>query len=165
MPWFHVARPWVFALLTLAAPNVIASTLWAEVTRSVEAEAQAVFHHVLSPYCPGRLLAVCTSAAADDLRDEIRASLRAGESRSSIETDLYRRFGDEIRAEPPLRGAGLLLWLTPPALLAGSGWWLLRSVRRWSAGHRAIRDTSSTDNLPRFDEALEERLQAELDAL
>jgi cytochrome c-type biogenesis protein CcmH len=135
------------------------------VRRPIETEAQAIFNSVLSPYCPGRLLAVCTSSAADDLRNDIRASLRAGESRSSIETALYRRFGDGIRAEPPMRGAGLMLWLAPPALLAASGWWLLTSVRRWSTRPPTVRDESSSDRLTRFDETLQKRLEAELDSL
>jgi cytochrome c-type biogenesis protein CcmH/NrfF len=131
---------------------------------SVEKEAQAIFRRVLSPYCPGLLLASCTSGAADVLRNEIRASLAQGIPPDAVEAALYRRFGDRIRAEPPMRGVGLLLWLVPLAALTGSGWWLVHTLRRWSP-HEPSSSVARPDPRPTFETALKERLQAELDAL
>jgi cytochrome c-type biogenesis protein CcmH/NrfF len=133
--------------------------------RLVEADAQAIFHRVLSPYCPGLLLSACTSGAAEVLREEVRAALRAGEPRTSVEAALYQRFGDGVRAEPTMRGIGLLLWIAPLVLLAASGWWLLSTVRRWSAAPPHARDGGAAEPPPLFDDALEERLRAELDTL
>jgi cytochrome c-type biogenesis protein CcmH len=102
-----------------------------DVSPSVETRAQGIFRSVMSPYCPGQLLATCPSSAADELRDQIRADLRAGRSASDIESALYRRFGDGVRATPAARGTGLLVWIVPALLfLAGGviyGIWLRRT--------------------------------------
>lgn len=102
----------------------------AQMPADVETEADKLFHHVMSPYCPGKLLAACGSGQADTLRQEVRQELAAGKPASEIEAALYYRFGDSIRSEPKKSGVGLLAWVFPGVVLLGSGAWLVSWLRR-----------------------------------
>jgi cytochrome c-type biogenesis protein CcmH len=124
----------------------------------VETEAQAIFGRVMSPYCPGQLLARCPSPAADALRDAIRRDLRAGRTAEAIEADLYRRFGDGVRAIPPARGTGVIVWATPAVLLAAGGLVYVRWLRRCRPTVTPD-DALATGPLP---DALVDRLEDEL---
>lgn len=120
------------------------------------AEAQAIFTSVMSPYCPGLLLADCPSPAAFELRAEIRRRLDAGESRATIEGDLYRKFGNSIRAVPEPEGWGRVLWLAPALAFAVSLVALMWLVARSRAPHQPQPDDATLP--PESDERLEEEL-------
>lgn len=111
-------------LLTLTlAPPALAQT-------DPNAEANRLFHRVMSPYCPGRVLATCGSGAADALRQEVRRELAAGKLAADVEAALYRRFGDSIRGEPKTSGIGLLAWVLPAVMFALTGRWLVKRMTR-----------------------------------
>jgi cytochrome c-type biogenesis protein CcmH/NrfF len=148
----RAARILAAASLALAAVPVTAQP------RDPAAEAQAIFTSVMSPYCPGLLLADCPSAAAFELRADIRRRLDGGESRAAIEQDLYHRYGDVIRAVPPATGWGTVLRAAPAAALALS----LGALTWWLSRRRAVDETASAGAA---DPAIEERLQQELDEL
>ena len=80
---------------------------------AVDERSRAIFHDFMSPYCPGLLLADCSSRAAATLRTEIREELAAGTPEAEVRTSLERRFGERILAAPPRRGFGLVAWLAP----------------------------------------------------
>lgn len=148
------------------APLVLAFVLAAAVTApalaqtaKVDAQAQQIFTSVMSPYCPGLLLADCPSPAAFDLRREIRARLEKGEAPADIERDLYNRFGDVIRAVPPPAGSGLFLRIVPAVVLALS----LAALVLFLFRSRA-RDQGTPPRAP-ADPAMEERLNQELEDL
>ena len=119
------------------------------------ADAQTIFTSVMSPYCPGRLLADCPSSAAFELRADILRRLESGESVADVERDLYRKFGDSIRAVPPPRGWGRVLSVAPAIALALSGGALL-----WFLARRRGDDEPQG---AAADPAIAERLQDELD--
>jgi cytochrome c-type biogenesis protein CcmH len=102
------------------------------------------------------LLADCPSPAAFDLRADIRKRLDAGESAADIERELYYKYGDAIRAVPPARGWGRVLWVAPAVILvlsfAALAWFLARS-----------RAQPESPPEPNRDAALEDRLNQELD--
>lgn len=127
---------------------------------NVETQALQVFSHVMSPYCPGLLLADCPSPDAFTLRAEVRARLRAGEAPDDIEESLYRKFGDEIRAVPRADGSGLVLWVAPVLAfvvsLVGLAWYLSR---------QGTGTAPTPDHRLATDPALEERLNVELEDL
>ncbi len=97
---------------------------------NVDEAADRLFNHVMSPYCPGKLLATCGSSQADTLRQEIRQDLAAGKPADEIEAGLYYRFGDSIRSEPKTSGVGLVAWVFPAVLLLATGGWLVLWLRR-----------------------------------
>lgn len=119
------------------------------------ADAQEIFNSVMSPYCPGRLLADCPSPAAFELREDVLRRLESGESAADVERDLYRKFGDSIRAVPPAMGWGRVLSLAPAIALALSGVALL-----WFLTHNRADDQPK---VAAADPVMEERLQQELD--
>lgn len=68
---------------------------------------------LMSPFCPGLLLASCPSSAAQALRREILRRLENGESRASIEHDLIVRYGEAILGAPRAGGVGVVAWGLP----------------------------------------------------
>ena len=96
------------AWIGLSAPRV-----------SAEAESwgYALAHELMSPYCPGRTLAACTSDQAAELRQWILLQEAAGASQEEVVAILGERFGDVIRSSPEPEGWGLAAWLLPGAVL------------------------------------------------
>jgi len=148
---------WRHALLTALVLTVGAAGAAAQTPADTNAEADRLFHHVMSPYCPGKLLATCGSGQADLLRQEVRREIAAGKPASEIEAELYYRFGDSIRAEPKKSGAGLVAWVIPVVVLLASGAWLILWLRR--AGQprpdpSVISPTASPELIGRLDDEL-----------
>jgi len=71
---------------------------------------------LMSPFCPGRLLADCTSPDAAVLRNDIGARIAAGETAAAVKADLVRQYGAEILGAPEATGVGWLAWLVPGIL-------------------------------------------------
>lgn len=105
--------------------------------QDVSQQSSVLTHDLMSPFCPGLLLADCKSDGARELRAEIAQRLAAGEAGPAIEADLIARFGPEIRTEPEFRGIGILAWLGP-VLLGVGGFAVMTGALR--------RVTSSRDN-------------------
>lgn len=128
--------------------------------QAIDKTAGEIFNTVMSPFCPGLLLANCPSSQAADLRDRVRARLAAGATKAEVLEELYAEFGDEVLGAPPTSGIGLLAWIVPGAIiLLGAGGivvWLRRSSRR------ARRAAPATAQL---DAAAQARLDAELSGL
>jgi cytochrome c-type biogenesis protein CcmH len=144
-------------ILAAAAIAVVAVSVSAQ-PRDPAAEAQKIFTTVMSPYCPGLLLADCPSPAAFELRAEIRRRLDAGESAAAVERDLYHRYGEVIRAVPPPAGWGGVLWAAPAAALAIS-----LAALVWFLSRRRVDDEAPP--AAAGDPAMDERLREELDEL
>lgn len=149
------------ALRTLLAVAVTGPAVAAQSSKDIDREAKAITHHLMSPFCPGLLLADCPSGYAQELREEVAARVAKGESASSIENDLVTRYGEQIRTEPGLTGIGWLAWLAPPtAALIGLALIVGRTRAATAAGALAAERPA-----PSLDGAMAERLQDELDDL
>jgi cytochrome c-type biogenesis protein CcmH/NrfF len=125
--------------VTLVAAVLLTGVLGSSVAR-VEARqsparqaASDLSRELMSPFCPGKLLADCTSPNAGELREAIADRLTAGESAAAVKADLVRQYGKEILGAPPAEGVGWLAWLVPGLLgLAsafGIGWKVAQAVR------------------------------------
>lgn len=143
-------------LALLAFPGAVGES--AAQPADVDANAHRIFSELMSPYCPGLMLADCPSPDAFALRAEIRARLAAGETPAQVKEDLYARFGESIRATPEPREWGLLLWAAPFVVLAGS----FGGVA-WYLAHR--RPGVEPDSPPAADSELEHQLDDELESL
>lgn len=119
-------------------------------------DAARLTHEIMSPFCPGRTLATCTSPAAAELRTEIETRSAAGESADVIVESLVARFGETIRGLPKAEGIGLFVWAAP----LGIGMLLLLAVLR-SAFTRVA---PPADNMS-VDDATFRRLDDELAAI
>ena len=87
-------------------------------------------HELMSPFCPGRTLAACTSPQAAELRQWILLQEAAGTSREEVIVILEQRFGDTIRSTPEVEGWGLAAWLLPVGVLAAGAILVFFSLRR-----------------------------------
>lgn len=123
---------------------------------------RALIQSLMSPYCPGLLLADCRSEGARQLRAEIEQRMAAGQSADAVLADLVLRFGPEIRTMPTFEGVGLLAWVGPPCVgLAGLGL-VIMAIRASTRRHAASREPAVDDE---EDARLVDRLQDELIAL
>jgi cytochrome c-type biogenesis protein CcmH/NrfF len=129
--------------------------------RASDAAVSTVTHELMSPFCPGLLLADCRSDGARVLRAEIARRIDAGETPDAIESDLVTRFGPEIRTVPEFRGLGILAWIGP--LLAGAGGLTVVVVAIQTA--TAPQPDGNEADGPDGDDALRERIEDELAAL
>lgn len=146
---------WICAFLASAA--AVASPAYADPV--IEAAAQGIFNRVMSPYCPGLLLAACPSPAAEELRNEIRARLKAGESADAIEQAMHAQFGGRTRAAPAFSGVGVVVWTIPIVLFLCGGAVYVAWLRR-------CRDVARDSTPPvSVNGDLEARLDDELSAL
>jgi cytochrome c-type biogenesis protein CcmH/NrfF len=115
--------PRLMLVRSLALPLVLGACLFAchpaDDAESVRArEAHEIARDLMSPFCPGRTLAECSSPDAGAVREEIRESLRQGESPASIRARIQGRFGDYVLGVP----RGRVGWAIPIlALVAGAG--------------------------------------------
>lgn len=96
-----------------------------------EVEARRIEGQVWSPYCPGRLLAECTTQQSHELRDEIETRLGRGEDPDEVVAWLQANYGEEILAQPADDPTGWALWLVPAGLLVAGGGVTVWLIRRW----------------------------------
>ncbi len=81
----------------------------------------ALAHELMSPFCPGRTLAACTSPQAAQLRQEILLMEASGAAREEVIANLVSRFGEVIKPAPKKEGWGLAAhWLPGVAMLGGA---------------------------------------------
>lgn len=124
----------VLFTLTLVAAG--AAALDARQTPARQAAAD-LSRQLMSPFCPGKLLADCTSPNAGELREAIAGRLAAGETVAAVKADLVQRYGKEILGAPPAEGVGWLAWIVPALLglasAAGIGWKVAQAVRSTAA--------------------------------
>ncbi len=76
------------------------SPAYSEVARSADQVSRMtheISQEVLSPYCPGKTLAMCPSGQAGDVRREIQAMASSGMEKEDIKETLIGRFGEEFR--------------------------------------------------------------------
>jgi len=71
------------------------------------------FGEVMSPFCPGRTLAACTSTQAENLRTWILVQEAAGRSREDVHAELLERYGDVILSAPEAKGFGVAAYVIP----------------------------------------------------
>jgi len=87
-------------------------------------------HELMSPYCPGRTLAQCTSPQAGELRQWILMQEAAGASEEEVKANLYARFGDAILSAPRAEGWGLTAYVLPAVFFVAAGGLVLFFLRR-----------------------------------
>jgi len=97
---------------------------------------QHLIQNIRCPTCQNSNIAESNAPLARQLREQIAARIRDGESDSDINRWLQERYGDFIHYDPPLKTQTLALWIAPfAAMLAAAAWWW-RARRRPPAAHR-----------------------------
>jgi len=81
------------------------------------AKQEAQFNHLLSDLrclvCQNQNLADSNAGLANDLREEVYALVKDGQSDEKIIKFLTERYGDFILFNPPVKNITLLLWFGP----------------------------------------------------
>jgi cytochrome c-type biogenesis protein CcmH/NrfF len=144
------------ALIVLGMPPSV-------LAQSPEEQARTITHELMSPYCPGLLLADCQSEGARVLRGEILRRLRDGDSPSAVEEAVVAQFGTHLRTIPSFSGIGIAAWVTP-AVVGVAGLMLVVMVVVRSARRRNPM-APAFEGGPVGDDATGLRIQDELDAL
>lgn len=93
--------------------GVSTATAAGEATAVPEGWAYKLSHDLMSPFCPGRTLAACTSPQAESLRMWMIVQEASGRSREDVEAELLERYGDVLRAAPRATGFGLAVYVFP----------------------------------------------------
>ncbi len=76
-------------------------------------EVNAIAKNVFCPVCESTPLDVCPTLACAEWRELIRTQLAEGMTEEEVYEYFARQYGDGVLAEPPKRGANLILWLFP----------------------------------------------------
>lgn len=84
--------------------------------------------------CQNQSLADSHADLAVDLRNELRAQMKAGKSDEEIRAWMTHRYGDFVLYRPPVKSTTLLLWTGPFLLLLAGASGLALYLRR--RGHR-----------------------------
>lgn len=147
------------ALFALGVVAMAPSAVMAQAGPPADAQADALFHEVMSPFCPGLTLADCPSQQAFEMRGDIERRLAGGEPREAILDELVATYGAEILADPSDTPIGRIVWGVPMVLsvLAAAG--LAVFLRRVTRGGPIDRTTES-DITPAARGRLDEELTA-----
>ncbi|MFG3701125.1 cytochrome c-type biogenesis protein CcmH [Micromonospora sp. NPDC047620] len=81
------------------------------------------------PSCQGESVADSRSPIAAGMRQVVADQLARGRDPDDIRLWFVQRYGEEVLADPPVRGSGLLLWVVPALALVGAGYAAVRTLR------------------------------------
>ncbi len=119
---------------------------------ALEAKARAIFKEVRCVVCQNQSIDDSEAQIAKDLRIIIREQLVDGRNEEQILGFLTARYGDYVLLEPPFELDTLLLWLTPPIVLAAGGLLVWGSLRGRARSAEAA--PLSADEQARLDKLL-----------
>ncbi len=121
--------------------------------------------------CARDLLSTCACETADEARENIRAKMRAGESKDQIILEYQKEYGNEALSVPPNTGALRAIYAVPLVAIVAGGAGLVVMIKRWRGGQggtgggttsgkketpTAKRDASPKDD---YDRRLDEELR------
>lgn len=116
------------------------------------------FGEVMSPFCPGRTLAACTSPQAESLRAWILVQEAAGRSRDDVHAELIERYGDVILSAPEAKGFGIAAYAIPLVVFLVGGGIVIIFLRRQTHAAAAAPQAPSLPLDPDIERAIDEDL-------
>lgn len=118
-----------FAVVAALVALVLAAPAAASERHPTLAELEG---QLMCPICEGETLAQSDTAAAQQIKAEIRARIAAGDTRSEIKRALVAEWGKRILAAPPRQGFDLLAWALPLVGVLGGAAVLGLLAWRWT---------------------------------
>ena len=82
-----------------------------------EKSAKALMESIRCLVCQGQSIADSDADMAGDMRALIRQRIDAGEKPEAVRSWLVERYGNWVTYDPPMRGAGSILWIAPLGFL------------------------------------------------
>jgi cytochrome c-type biogenesis protein CcmH len=162
----HAARATLVALVLAAVP--VGLRAQARVDTIVQARedtrAQRIYQSLMSPFCPGLTVASCPSPGAEQMRQEVRQRLAAGDGERTIVAALVEEYGSDILGAPPARRWGLALWIPPALALLMGGGALALWLRRRASPTEEDDAQAGAEAAPETDPVLQSRLEEALRA-
>jgi cytochrome c-type biogenesis protein CcmH len=129
----------------------------------LEREARAIDATLVAPCCFRQEVSVHQSAAADEVRRDVRARLTAGQTREQIIDAYVSRYGKRILVEPPAVGFDLMLYIMPFVMLIASLAFVTMVLRRFTRISSPNTPASASDGPAACAEAsVEDRIDDEL---
>jgi cytochrome c-type biogenesis protein CcmH len=146
----------------VGAVALVAILLAAPVSAQQEPEGWAYryFGEVMSPFCPGRTLAACTSPQADSLRMWILVQEATGRSEADVHSELIERYGDVILSAPRARGFGVTAYAVPGVIFLAGGLLVVVFLRRQT---RAAAESAVPPSAEPADPEIERLIDEELE--
>jgi cytochrome c-type biogenesis protein CcmH len=96
--------------------------LGAQLSPQLESEAKEIETMLIAPCCWTQPVSEHYSAAADQIRTEVRQMLASGMTRDQILQKYVAEYGQRILSKPPARGFNSLVYFLPVLfLIAGAG--------------------------------------------
>ncbi|MEO6024979.1 MAG: cytochrome c-type biogenesis protein [Burkholderiales bacterium] len=118
---------------------------------AIESRVRALAEELRCLVCQNQTIADSNADLAIDLRNQIRAKIKAGLSDAQIKQYMVDRYGDFVLYRPPVQPNTVLLWLGPFALLvlglAALFWQLARRRRAAPAIDLSAADHQRADDL------------------
>jgi cytochrome c-type biogenesis protein CcmH len=97
---------------------------------ALEARAREISKELRCLVCQNQSIDDSSADLARDLRLIVRQRLTAGDSDGQVLQYVTDRYGDFVLLRPPVKPATLILWLTPPLLLAAGAALSIAYLRR-----------------------------------
>lgn len=149
-----VVRVMVVVLIALAGARGSS----AQSSAALEAEARRIESMLIAPCCFTQQVSLHQSEASEQVRQDIRVRLNAGQTRDQILDAYVDQYGKRILAEPEMKGFGVLAIAIPAVLLALTGWGLAIVIRRFArvrpSGPQPVGVTVPTSLVERLDTEL-----------
>jgi cytochrome c-type biogenesis protein CcmH len=124
----------------------------------MEREARAIEHMLIAPCCFTQVVAIHQSAAAAEVRRDVRVRLAAGETRQQILDAYVAQYGNRVLAEPPATGFNVTLYVLPVLMLLASAVLVAAVVRRFTYRPAFVAEyspeTASVTDQARLDDEL-----------
>ncbi len=137
--------------------GVSTATAAGEATAAPEGWAYKLPHDLMSPFCPGRTIADCSSPQAESLRMWLIVQEASGRSRGDVEEELYERYGDVLRPAPRARGFGLTAYVFPVVVFLAGGVVVAVFLRRQTRA-AATREPPSQPSDPELERIIDQEL-------
>jgi len=160
----HTRDFFAAALIALMCVVALPTSAFAEKTPSpgeVSRVTNDVSNEILSPFCPGKTLKMCTSPNAAEVRRIVQDKAREGKSKEDIKQEILEQFGDEFELKEPPASDNRNLFIVLALSLA-----LAIAVVVILSNSSKKGDSSTTDDdEPEEDEEMSEEDRAYLDQL
>lgn len=144
----------IWALLWTVAASAVAEP-------TTEGWAYQLPHYLMSPFCPGRTIADCSSPQAESLRLWMIVQEASGRTRVDVEQELLAKYGDVMRPAPRTDGFGAAAYVFPVVAFLAGGVFIALYLRRQTRA--SLADAGSTDAVASAQIPLEPELEKIID--